>query len=147
VVDLSSPLDEEEHIHDTARDFEFAQHMFGKLNRDLLGPLGDDKVIILSDSDKEKEEAHEEKSASVEDAATSAAVNSVSTASTDDIDTPAEKSLTLAASPVDADNDCRRPELLPTCHRIPGGPKESGSRSGGYPLLFLCYFNPLNTLQ
>jgi hypothetical protein len=64
VVDLSSPLDEEEHIHDTARDFEFAQHLFGKLNRDLLGPLGDGKVIILSDSDKEKEEAHEEKTAS-----------------------------------------------------------------------------------
>jgi hypothetical protein len=43
VVDLSSPQDEEEPIHDTARDFEFAQPLFGKINRDLLGPPGDGK--------------------------------------------------------------------------------------------------------
>jgi hypothetical protein len=105
VVDLSSPQDEGDPIHDTARDFEFAQHLFGELNRYLLGPLGDDKAIILSDFDEEEEEGYEEKFASAEDAATSAAVNPVSTASTDDIDTPAKKSLTPAASPANANND------------------------------------------
>jgi hypothetical protein len=95
----------EESIHDTTRDFEFAQHLFCELNRDLLGPPGDGKVIILSDSDEEKEEVHEEKSVSAEDAATFAAVNLVSTTSADDIGTPTEKSSTLAASPVDVDND------------------------------------------
>jgi hypothetical protein len=103
VVDLSSPSDEEEPIHDTARDFKFAQRLFGEINRDLLGPPGDGKVIILNVSDEEKEEAHEEKSVSAKDAATSAAVKPVSTA--DDIDTLAEKSSTPAASPADADND------------------------------------------
>jgi hypothetical protein len=105
VVDLSSPSDEEEPIHDTARDFKFAQRLFDELNRDLLGPPGDGKVIILSVFDEEKEEVHEEKSVSAEDAATSATVNPVSTAN--DIDTPAEKSSTPAASPTDANNDPR----------------------------------------
>jgi hypothetical protein len=67
--------------------------------------LSDSKVIILSDSTEEEEEAHEEKSTDTEDAAIFAAVNPVSTASTDDISTLAERSLTPAASPVDADND------------------------------------------
>jgi hypothetical protein len=105
VVYLSSPSDGEEPIHNIARDFEFAQRLFNELNRDLLGPLGDGKVIILSDSNKEKEEAHEEKPAGIEDVAASAAVNPVSTAFTDDISTPAERSSTPAASPADADSD------------------------------------------
>jgi hypothetical protein len=90
-----------------ARDFEFTQRLFGELNRDLLGPPDDGKVIILSDSDKEKEEAHDEKSAGVKDVATFVIVNWVSTASADDIGTPSEKSSTPAASPADADNDPR----------------------------------------
>jgi hypothetical protein len=69
------------------------------------GRAGDGKVIILSDSDEENEEAHEEKSTDVEDVATSTAVNSVSTTSADDIGTLAEKSSNAAASPADADND------------------------------------------
>jgi hypothetical protein len=69
------------------------------------GRAGDGKVIILSNSDEENEEAHEEKSTDVEDVATSAAVNSVSTTSADDIGTLAEKSSNAAASPADADND------------------------------------------
>jgi hypothetical protein len=105
VVDLPSPSDEEEPIHDTTHDFEFTQCLFDELNCDLLGPPSDGKVIILSDSNEEKQEAHEEKSAGVEDAATSAIVNPVSTASTNDIGTPAEKSSTLTASHADADND------------------------------------------
>jgi hypothetical protein len=99
VMDLSSPQGEENLIHDTAYDFEFTQCLSGELNRDLLGPPGDGKVIILSDSDEEEEEAHE-KSADGEDVATSAAAHSVSTASANNIDTPAEKSF-------DADNDPR----------------------------------------
>jgi hypothetical protein len=54
VVDLSSPSDEEEHIHDIFRGFEFAQRLFGELNRDLLGPPSDGKVIILNDFEVEK---------------------------------------------------------------------------------------------
>jgi hypothetical protein len=104
VVNLSSPQYDEDHIHDTARDFKFAQHLFDELNHDLLRPPGDSKVIILSDSDEE-EEGHEDKSVDAEYAATSTAVNPVSTASADDIGTPAKKFLTLAAAPTDADND------------------------------------------
>jgi hypothetical protein len=43
VVDLSSPSDEEEPIHDISRDFEFTQHLFSELNLDFLGPPGDGK--------------------------------------------------------------------------------------------------------
>jgi hypothetical protein len=34
---------------------EFARWLFGDLNRDVLGPPGDGKVIILSGSNKEEE--------------------------------------------------------------------------------------------
>jgi hypothetical protein len=105
VVDLSSPSDREEPIHDSTRDFEFTQRLFGELNCDLLGPPNDDNVIILSDFDEEKEEAHEEELVGTEDVAASIAINPVSTASTDDIGTPAERSSTPAASPADANND------------------------------------------
>jgi hypothetical protein len=105
MIDLSSSLDEEDSFANTSRDFKFAQWLYGELNRDLLGSPGDDKVIILSDSDEEKEEAREEKSVDTEDAAASATINPVSTASIDDTNTPAEKSSTLAASPIDADNN------------------------------------------
>jgi hypothetical protein len=107
MVDLSSPQGEENPIHDIACDFEFAQRLFGELNHAFLGPLGHGKVIILSNSDEEEEEVCEKKSASTKYAATSTAINPVSTASTDDIGTPAEKSSTPAASPIDADNDPR----------------------------------------
>jgi hypothetical protein len=59
VIDLSSSLDEGDFIADTSRDAEFARRLYGDLNRDVLGPPGDNKVIILSDSNEE-EEAHEE---------------------------------------------------------------------------------------
>jgi hypothetical protein len=84
VIELSSSLDEEDSFDDTSCDFEFTQCFYGKLNRDLLEPPGDSKIIILSDSDEEKEGAHEEKSASAKDESTSAVVNSVSTTSADD---------------------------------------------------------------
>jgi hypothetical protein len=59
MVDLSSFLDEEGLIPGTSRD-EFTRRLFGDLNRDVLGPSGDSKVIILSDSNEEKEEVREE---------------------------------------------------------------------------------------
>jgi hypothetical protein len=59
VVDLSS-LDEENLIPNTSRDAEFARRLFGDLNNRLLQPLDDGKIIILSDSNEEEEEVHEE---------------------------------------------------------------------------------------
>jgi hypothetical protein len=88
VVDLSSSSDEEDLVPDTSHDFEFAQRLFGKLNRAFLGPPDDDKIIILSDSDEEKKEVREEKSTGTEDATASIAVNPTSFASTDDTNAP-----------------------------------------------------------
>jgi hypothetical protein len=71
-----------------------------------------------------------QKSVGAEDVATSAAVNLVSTASTDDIGTPAEKFLTPAASPADADND---PEVEPNDSSdglAPGLKVEEGNDGG-----------------
>jgi hypothetical protein len=86
VIDLSSSSDEEDFITDTSHDFEFAQQLDGELNRDFLGPLGDGKIIILIDSDEEKQEVCEEKSTGTEAATASAAVNPASTASVNDTD-------------------------------------------------------------
>jgi hypothetical protein len=58
----------------------FAKKLFGDLNCDILGPPGDGKVIILDDSDEEKE-ALDKKMADTELVATFAAVNPVPTAS------------------------------------------------------------------
>jgi hypothetical protein len=59
VVDLSSSSDEGDLITDASRDEEFAIRLFGDLNHDFLGPFGDSKIIILSDSDEEEEEVRE----------------------------------------------------------------------------------------
>jgi hypothetical protein len=87
MTDLSSSSDEEDFIADTSYDFEFAQRLYGELNRAVLGPPGDNRIIILSDSDEE--EMREEKTTGIEDAAASAAVNPVSIASIDTDDAPA----------------------------------------------------------
>jgi hypothetical protein len=58
VIDLSSSSDDEDLIATTSHDFEFAQRLFGELNRVVLRSPGDSKIIILSDFDKEK--VHEE---------------------------------------------------------------------------------------
>jgi hypothetical protein len=130
VIDLSSSSDEEDFIADTSHDFEFTQRLYGELNRDLLGPSGDDKVIILSNSNEDKEEVRKEKFADAEDAATSAAVNLVSTTSADDTGTLAEKSSTPAASPADADDD---PGAVPydSSDGLPPGPKMEEGSGGG----------------
>jgi hypothetical protein len=87
VFDLYSSSDEEDLIAATSRDFEFTQRLFGELNHTILGLPSDGKVIILNDSDEEKE-AHEEKTTDTEPAGTSATVNPASTASADTDDAP-----------------------------------------------------------
>jgi hypothetical protein len=87
VVDLSSSSDDEGLILDTSRDEEFARRLFGDLNRDVLGPPGDDNIIILNNSNEE-EEVHEED-----------VVNAEATPSS------AVRSLAPATSTADADED------------------------------------------
>jgi hypothetical protein len=88
VVDLSSSSDEGDLINDVSRDEELARRLFGDLNRDVLGPPGDGKIIILSDSDEKEEDVREEKTTGTEDEATSAVVNPASIASADADDAP-----------------------------------------------------------
>jgi hypothetical protein len=82
VINLSSSSDEEDLIAATSHDFEFTQRLFDELNRAVMGPPGDDKIIVLSDSDEE--EVREEKTTDTEDVTASAAVNPASTADADD---------------------------------------------------------------
>jgi hypothetical protein len=84
VIDLSSSSDEEDLIIATSHNFAFAQRHFRKLNRAVLD---DSKIIILSDFDEG--EVCEEETTGIEVAAASAAVNPVSTTSTDADDAPA----------------------------------------------------------
>jgi hypothetical protein len=131
VIDLSSSLDEEYFIADTSRDFEFAQRLYGKLNRAFLGPPGDGKIIILSDSDEENEEVHEVKSTSPKDAAASAAVNLASTAFAGNAGALADKTSTPAASPTDANEDLgAAPNDI--SDGLAPGPKMGKDSNGGY---------------
>jgi hypothetical protein len=83
VVDLSSSSNEEGLILDTSRNEEFARRLLGDLNRGVLGPHGDGKVIILSDSD-EGEEVRVEDAVDAEATPSSAVKSPAPTASTDD---------------------------------------------------------------
>jgi hypothetical protein len=85
MIYLSLSSDEKNFIANTSRDAEFIRKLFGDLNHDILGPLGDSKVIILDNFDEEKE-APDEKTIGTELVATSAAVNPATTtsAATDD---------------------------------------------------------------
>jgi hypothetical protein len=85
VVDLSSSSDEEDLITNVSRDEEFARRLFDDLNHDVLGPPGDGKIIIFSESDKE-EEVHEEKAINAELVPSSAARCPNPTASADNVD-------------------------------------------------------------
>jgi hypothetical protein len=58
MVDLSS--NEEDLIPDTSRDEEFNKRLFGDFNREIFELPDDDKVIVLSDSDEEKEVCEED---------------------------------------------------------------------------------------
>jgi hypothetical protein len=84
VVDLSSSLNEEGLILDTSRDEEYARRLFGDLNHNVLGPSGDGKVIILSDSDEEL--VHEEDAVDSDAAPFSTVKSPAPTASTADTD-------------------------------------------------------------
>jgi hypothetical protein len=77
IVDLASSLGEEDFFVDTSRDEELARKLFGDLNRDILGPPDDGKIIVLSDSDDENE-AQEDAAANAE-AAPPSTVNSADT--------------------------------------------------------------------
>jgi hypothetical protein len=46
-------------VVDTSRDEEFAKNLFSDLNRDIIGPPGDGKIIIINDSNDD-DEAQEE---------------------------------------------------------------------------------------
>jgi hypothetical protein len=50
-------------IVNTSRDEELARKLFGDLNRDILGPPGDSKIIVLDDSD---DDAQEEETTDIE---------------------------------------------------------------------------------
>jgi hypothetical protein len=52
-------------IVDTSHDEEIARKLFGDLNRDIFGPPGDGKIIILDDSSDDGE-AQEETTAEIE---------------------------------------------------------------------------------
>jgi hypothetical protein len=61
-------------IVDTFHDEEIARKLFGDLNRDILGPPGDGKIIILNDSDDDGE-AQEETTVEIESTVAPASVN------------------------------------------------------------------------
>jgi hypothetical protein len=42
-------------VVDTSRDEEFTRKLFGDLNRDILRPPGDGKIIVIDDSDDDDE--------------------------------------------------------------------------------------------
>jgi hypothetical protein len=52
-------------IVDTSHDEEIARKLFDDLNRNILGPSGDGKIIILNDSNNDGE-AQEETTAEIE---------------------------------------------------------------------------------
>jgi hypothetical protein len=82
MVDLASSSGEEDFFTDTSRDEELARKLFGDLNHDILGPLGDGKIIVLSDSDDE-DEVHEDAAVNAETAPPSAVNSPVTPASAD----------------------------------------------------------------
>jgi hypothetical protein len=90
MVDLASPSGEEDFFTDTSRDEKLARKLFSDLNRDILGLPGDDKIIVLSDSDDE-DEAHKDAAVNAE-AAPPSAINSpvtpTSTSTSDTDETP-----------------------------------------------------------
>jgi hypothetical protein len=79
MIDLSSSSDEEKFIVDTFHDVELTKKLFGDLNRDILMPPGDGKIIVLDDSD-DKTKTHEEKAADIEPATAPASADPASSA-------------------------------------------------------------------
>jgi hypothetical protein len=67
-------LDPSSFIVDTSRDEELVRKLFDDLNRDILRPPGDGKIIVLDDSDDDGE-PQEEKTADIESTAAPASAN------------------------------------------------------------------------
>jgi hypothetical protein len=65
-------------IVDTSHDEKIARKLFDDLNRDILGPPGDGKIIIINDSDDDNE-AQEEKTIEIESMVASASADDAST--------------------------------------------------------------------
>jgi hypothetical protein len=61
----SQMLDSSSFIADTSRDEEIVRKLFGDLNRDIIRPPGDGKIIIIDDSDDDGE-AQEETTIEIE---------------------------------------------------------------------------------
>jgi hypothetical protein len=76
---------EEDTVADTSRDEEFARQLFGDLNRDILGPPDDGKIIVISDSGDE-DETHEDTTVNAEATPPSAANSTDSPTSASDVD-------------------------------------------------------------
>jgi hypothetical protein len=85
VLDLALSPSEEDTVADTSRDEEFARKLFGDFNRDILGPPGDGKIIVISDSDDE-DETHEDATVNAEAAPPSAANSADSPTFASDVD-------------------------------------------------------------
>jgi hypothetical protein len=84
-VDLASSSSEEDSVADTSWDEEFAGKPFGDLNRDILRPPDDGKIIVLSDSDDD-DETHKDVTVNAEAAPPSSANSVDSPTSTSDAD-------------------------------------------------------------
>jgi hypothetical protein len=85
VVDLALSPSEEDSVADTSRDEEFARKLFSDLNRDILGPPGNGKIIVIIDSDDE-DETHEDAAVNAEAAPPSATNSADSPTSASDVD-------------------------------------------------------------
>jgi hypothetical protein len=119
VVDLSSSSDERDLITDVSWDEEFARRLFGDLNRNVLGPLGDGKIIVLSDSNEE-EEVHEKNTADAEAVASSIVRSLASTAyaDADDIPTGVKMIIMMTTPPIRRLMAATVVETIPGCLRL-----------------------------
>jgi hypothetical protein len=127
----------------TTKDFEFAQRLFGEINCAVLGPLGDGKVIVIDDSDEEKE-AQEEKTVSTEPMATSAVVNPASTFSvdTDDDPTRAKTIIVMIRGPIKRLMAATAAEVTLASLRPPHRrPRCGDMRVSRTPMVLHCYFS------
>jgi hypothetical protein len=88
MIDISSTSDEENFIIGTSRNAKLTKKLFGNLNRVILGPPDDDKIIILNDSDEENR-APEEKTAGIESTTAFASADPTSSAPTSVDNAPA----------------------------------------------------------
>jgi hypothetical protein len=80
-------IDPSSFIVDTSCDVELARKPFGDLNRDIIGPPDDGKIIVLDDSDDDAE-AQEEKTADIESTTTPASADLALSAPTSANDAP-----------------------------------------------------------